>query len=263
MRDALHAILVPVAELFEKAAQLATVASRAAHLEQLEDSFNGEARLAFLWLQCFFSSEPELDWCYVRGCPACMVEHSLDSEFNARLLYTACLLSDVHYPFTIDGPTLPSFAFYMDSLRGAFSDDAVYGADFFDRLQPKAAATRNAIEDLIKQCVDLETLLLSCPATPGVGSADSSANSSPVLAPVGTDPTASKAKLKSRRGRDKVRGLPPPIEEDQRMDEMVKRCWLQLQPDLVDSVTDVSTRALDTVIKTMPRVKINEISPDD
>src|SRR5438105_3343953 len=80
-RDILHALLVPVVELFDKTTSLALTATHASKIEQLEYCFTGAARTAFVWLQCFLSSAKERDWCYTKGCPACVVQHSLDSEF--------------------------------------------------------------------------------------------------------------------------------------------------------------------------------------
>lgn len=85
-----------------------------------------------------------------------MVRQSLESESSIRLLFAACLLSDVHYPFTLEGPTLPSFRFFLDYLEEALAEDPRVGKDIFELTQPKAEATRNGIEELIHQCLELE-----------------------------------------------------------------------------------------------------------
>jgi hypothetical protein len=262
VRDVLHALLVPIVELFDKAATLAATATHASKLEDLEYAFNGQARSAFLWLQCFLSSDKEREWCYTRGCPACVVEHSLDSEFSVRLLFSACLLSDVHYPFTLDGPTLPSFMFFLDSLERALAEDPLYGTNFFELTQPKAVATRNGIEELIHQCIELDAVLgqRSSPSAPS--SAASSAHASPVLRPLGANPSSGRAALKVKRGKMARRQMTLQIEEEKWMDEMLKRCWDQLQPAQQAGLMPVPTQSLDAVLKAEPSVAVKEVGPD-
>lgn len=262
VRDVLHALLVPIVELFDKAATLAATATHASKLEDLEYAFSGQARSAFLWLQCFLSSEKEREWCYTRGCPACVVEHSLDSEFSVRLLFSACLLSDVHYPFTLDGPTLPSFIFFLDSLERALAEDPLYGTNFFELTQPKAVATRNGIEDLIHQCIELDAAL-SQPSSPSApSSAASSAHASPVLGPLGTNSSSGRAAMKVKRSKMARRQMTLQIEEEKWMDEMLKRCWDQLQPAQQAGLMPVPAQSLDAVLKAKPSVVVKEVGPD-
>lgn len=91
-RDLLHALVMPVLELFNRASALAEAALCTHKSEDLELAFAGEARGAFLCLQCFVDEEE--DWCRTRGCPgtscilfflnAILTEHSMhhicDSE---------------------------------------------------------------------------------------------------------------------------------------------------------------------------------------
>ena len=253
---------MPVVELFDKAVALAATVTHPCKVEDLEYAFTGQARSAFLWLQCFLSSEKEREWCYTRGCPACVVEHSLDSEFSVRLLFTACLLSDVHYPFTLEGPTLPSFMFFLDSLQQALAKDQHYGAAFFDLSQPKAVVTRNGIEELIHQCVQLDGTL-SQPLTPSAPSPQtSSIQSSPVLAPLGANPSAGRAGLNVKRSKMARRQLKLQIEEEQWMEEMLKRCWDQLQPEEQAGLMPVPAQTLDAVMKAQPSVAVSEVEPD-
>jgi hypothetical protein len=262
VRDVLHALLVPVVELFDKAANLAATATHASKLEDLEYAFNGQARSAFLWLQCFLSSEREREWCYTRGCPACVVEHSLDSEFSVRLLFAACLLSDVHYPFTLDGPTLPSFMFFLDSLERALVEDPLYGSDFLELTQPKAVATRNGIEELIHQCMELDAIL-SQPSSPSEpSSVASSAQASPVLAPIGANPSAGRAGMKVKRSKLARRQMTLQLEEEQWMEEMLKRCWDQLQPAQQAGLMPVPAQSLDAVLKAEPSVAVEVVVSD-
>lgn len=66
-RDFLHALLLPITRLYQRASELARFALCATKPEDLELAFSGEARGAFLWLQCFLEEEP--DWCQAKGCP--------------------------------------------------------------------------------------------------------------------------------------------------------------------------------------------------
>ena len=259
-RDILHALLVPIVELYDKATSLALTATHASRIEQLEYCFTGAARSAFVWLQCFLASAKERDWCYTKGCPACVVEHSLDSEFSIRLLFAACLLSDVHYPFTLEGPTLPSFRFFLDELETALEKDELYGAEFFERMQPKAIATRNGIEELIYQCIELDHQL-SQPSSPSEGGMTpaTSVPPSPVLGAAGGKG------MKVKRSKLAKRQMKLEVEEGQWMDEMLKRCWDQLQPEPHAGVVGVAApvRSLDAVLKEGTVVAAREVESDE
>lgn len=246
---------MPIVELFDKATSLALTATHASKIEQLEYCFTGAARSAFVWLQCFLSSSKERDWCFTKGCPACVADHSLDSEFSIRLLCAACLLSDVHYPFTLEGPTLPSFRFFLDELEGALERDELYGAEFFERMQPKALATRNGIEDLIYQSIELDSVL-SLPASPvDAASPTASVPPSPVLGAAGGKG------MKVKRSKLALRQMRLEVEEEAWMEEMLKRCWDQLQPDQKVGVMPV--RSLDAVLKEGAVVAEREVESDD
>lgn len=58
---------MPVLELFNRASALAEAALCTHKSEDLELAFAGDARGAFLCLQCFVDEEE--DWCRTRGCP--------------------------------------------------------------------------------------------------------------------------------------------------------------------------------------------------
>jgi hypothetical protein len=219
-RDILHALLVPVIELYDKAESTAAHFTRSANPADHEYAYTASARAAFLWLQCFL--DRERDWSYTRGCPGCVVSHTLDSEFTIRLLYASCLLSDVHYPFTLDGPTLPSFIFYLTSLRRALEVDELWGPGYFEGVAPKAAVTRNGIEELIHQCLELDAVL-SAPTTPASNEA-LSPSISPVLAPMGETPGMMRVK-RSKMARQQQRLK---VEEEKWVEEMM-RCMNSLQ----------------------------------
>ncbi|KAK4543180.1 hypothetical protein LTR36_005730 [Oleoguttula mirabilis] len=256
VRDVLHALLVPVVELFDKACTVASQATHASRLADLEYAFTGQARSAFVWLQCYLSAEKERNWCYTRGCPACVVDHSLDSEFSIRLLYAACLLSDVHYPFTIEGPTLPSFMFFLESLERALEQDPLWGEHFFETMQPKASATRNGIEELIHQCLELDARM-SQPSSPSnPSSPEASVNVSPVLAPLGATPMTKVKRSKMARRQMRLK-----VEEDQWMEEMLNKCCDQLASEPCS--ISVPAHSLDAVRKGEPTIAVSELSSSE
>lgn len=261
MRDVLHALLVPVVELFDKAVTLAVAAIGATTPEELEYAFTDQARNAFTWLHCFLSNDNEREWCYTRGCPACVAEHSLRSEFSIRMLCAACLLSDVHYPFTLEGPKLPSFRFFLDTLKNALTADPRYGCDYFESMQTKAIALRNGIEDLIHQCVELEDEL-STPSSPsdsvsGMDSAISSTQSSPVLGPLGAKPPSEGSGMRLRRGRGRSRQMSLQVEEDSWIEEMLKRCCDQWPP--TELREGAPSQALDEMLRKEPTVAVSQV----
>lgn len=257
IRDVLHALLVPVVELFDKACGVAAAATNATKLEDLEYAFTGASRGAFVWLQCFLSSEKERDWCFTRGCPACVVGHTLNSEFSIRLIYAACLLSDVHYPFTMDGPTLPSFTFFLDSLERAISEDEIFGEDFFERMQPKAWATRDGVDELIQQCLELD-LVLSQPSSPDASTPSSPASVSPALGPIGGTPG-----MKIKRSKMARRQMKLQREEEAWMEEMLRTSSERLRNEVrVTERTASSVDSLAAVLKDVPAVSIDEIDPE-
>ncbi|PPJ58133.1 hypothetical protein CBER1_02604 [Cercospora berteroae] len=247
IRDILHALLVPIVELFDRACGVASAATHATKLEDLEYAFTGQSRSAFVWIQCFLSAEKERDWCYTRGCPACVVEHSLDSEFTIRLLYAACLLSDVHYPFTIEGPTLPSFMFFLESVQRAVEEDVLFGEGFLERMQPKANVTRDGIEELIHQCLELD-VVLSQPSSPDGATPASSAPASPVVGPCGTPG------IKIKRSRMARKQMSLQLEEAEWVECMMKQVWDTLQP-----VVDAGSLDAVAVLKPGPTVTVNEV----
>ena len=248
-------------ELFEKAVALAASATNAYKAEDLKYAFTGQARSAFIWLQSFLSSEKERAWCYTKGCPACVVDHSLDSMFSIGLLYAACLLSDVHYPFTIEGPTLPSFMFFLDSLERALIADLLWDSALFELTHPKAITTRNGVEELIQQCLELDAILSrsSSPCSTPV----SSASSSPLMSPSRASPSAGRANLKVKRSKMARQQMKLQIEGNQLMEKMLKNCWDQLQPAVQGGLmTPVPAQELDTALKREPVVAVKEVDDE-
>ncbi|PVH97243.1 hypothetical protein DM02DRAFT_658438 [Periconia macrospinosa] len=90
-RDMLHALNMPLAALFQRASTLASAALCSQSASDLELAFSGDARGAFLWLQCFLAEEDA--WVRTAGCPACVVSDTLSTESHIRLTIAAALLS--------------------------------------------------------------------------------------------------------------------------------------------------------------------------
>lgn len=67
--------------MYTQACRLASAALCTQKYEELELAFRGDARSAFIWLQCFIHEEE--DWCYTRGCPGTL---SILVSVNAHLL---------------------------------------------------------------------------------------------------------------------------------------------------------------------------------
>lgn len=179
------------------------------------------------------------------------------------MLYASCLLSDVHYPFTLEGPKLPSFRFFLETLERALAADRRYSPEFLERMEPKAIATRNGIEDLIHQCVELEAAL-SQPSSPSdsdsdIESAATSANSSPVLGPMGSRPPSEGSAVKLKRGRAGTRQASLQMEEEQWIEEMMKRCSIQLPPAEQHQSKTTLLPTLSTVPKDKPTVTVTQI----
>ena len=78
--------------------------------------------------------------------------------------------------------------FFLDSLQLALEKDPLYGSTFLDKVQPKAIATRNGIEELIHQCIELDVAITQASTPSNTSSPLSSAPGSPNLAPMGSYP---------------------------------------------------------------------------
>ncbi|PSN71935.1 hypothetical protein BS50DRAFT_544192 [Corynespora cassiicola Philippines] len=168
-RDLLHALVMPVVELFRRASALAEAALCTHKSEDLELAFSGEARDAFLFLQCFLGEEQ--DWCRTRGCPACVTTETLSTESHIRLTIAASLLSTASVaspnsetPSTPTGATLPPLPHILPALREALSADPFWGPDHWSYLFSRATQLSAGIQALINECVNLESLVSSPPA---------------------------------------------------------------------------------------------------
>ncbi|KAI9767840.1 MAG: hypothetical protein M1835_006987 [Candelina submexicana] len=165
-RDITHALILPILQIFRRASALAVTLLGTRTTADLEIAFRGDARGAFSWLQCFVAEEE--DWCITKGCPACIVHYVLQSEPTVRLVLVAARLSQhlgqVSHP---NSPCLPTFTFWLGSLRTALTNDPFWGPDHFDDIEPRARYLEDGIQDLIAQCCTLESILQTNPETKG------------------------------------------------------------------------------------------------
>lgn len=166
-RDILHALIMPVVALFNRASSLAEAALCTTKSEDLELAFSGEARGAFLCLQCFITEESE--WCRTRGCPACVVTATLSTDSHIRITAAASLLStaSVASPTNQEGQvrndrTLPPLPHILPALQQAVTADPFWeGADIWSYIFSRATQLSAGIQALISECIDLESLVSS------------------------------------------------------------------------------------------------------
>lgn len=78
-RDILHALIMPIVTLFRRASALAEAALCTDRRADLELAFAGEARGAFVCLQCFLTEENE--WSQSVGCPGM---YTIGNETEAK-----------------------------------------------------------------------------------------------------------------------------------------------------------------------------------
>lgn len=225
-RDILHALLVPIVELFNEAVTAAEQSTSASRTEDLEYAFHGSARFAFVWLQSFLDRERK--WCLTHGCPACVVEHALDSEFSIQLLFAASLLSDLDCSSAHTTPSLPSFGFFAESLKAALVDDDLWSGDYIERVMVKARQLKEGIEMLIEQNAALHTLL----------SMSDSSEDEPDI------PAFSKAALAARSDLPRTRVRRGRIAQRQLAVEVEEACWREWNCSMAAFVPVAETRAI-------------------
>lgn len=161
----LHALIMPVVALFSRASALASAALCDPRPEDLELAFAGEARGAFLCLQCFIADES--DWCCTRGCPACVVTETLSTDSHIRLTIAASLLSTASGSGSGGASeggdaarTLPPLPHMLPALRDAVVQDPFWdGPDMWSYLVSRATQLSTGVQALMVDCVDLESLV--------------------------------------------------------------------------------------------------------
>ncbi|KAF2748292.1 hypothetical protein M011DRAFT_466697 [Sporormia fimetaria CBS 119925] len=180
-RDILHALAMPVVELYKRASALARAALCTNASEDLELAFAGDARGAFLWLQCFLGEEWE--WVQTKGCPACVTLATMSTESHIRFVIAASYLSSSpSYRGTTASPTararskeddhglqqdadtsleLPPIPQILPALREALGRDEFWGSGHWSYLVERATLLSTGIEALVVSCFDLEALVAS------------------------------------------------------------------------------------------------------
>ncbi|KAF2458702.1 hypothetical protein BDY21DRAFT_341075 [Lineolata rhizophorae] len=228
-RDILHALLMPIRQLYERSCTLASAALCSGKAEDLELAYRGDARSAFVWLQCFLESDEEDEWCRSAGCAACNVLHALSTESAIRLTMAAIRVAAEHQQKARGGPAFPSFEFLEPALRDALAADPFWGRSTFDNIAPKAPVLAQGISALMDQCAELE-VLVSSPA-PSPAPAPPSKKRPPPFAPedqqsavilIGTD-HKSGAKIRPSRLAKRQQRLQQ--EEVALIQRALAQCW--------------------------------------
>lgn len=174
---------MPIVQLFNRASEIASAALCSQRPEDLELAFSGEARSAFLWMQCFLHDEEE--WCRSLACPgtiiprltcctpltlstACIVTQTLSTESTIRMTMTATLLSKADYDVASPNTqaALPSFAFFLPSLKHATTSDPFWGPEYTSFLLQRAEKLESGLQTLIAQLGELEALVTSPTTSP-------------------------------------------------------------------------------------------------
>jgi hypothetical protein len=148
--------------------------------------------------------------------------------------------------------------FFLESLQLALTQDPLYGPDFLEMAQPKAISTRNGIEELIHQCIELDVVVSQAASPSNLSSPLSSAPASPSLAPLGAIPSSG---LKVKRSKIARRQMRLQIEEEQWIEEMMNRTWDQLQPAVQKELRSLSAQSLDAVLKADSSITVRELEP--
>ena len=153
---------MPIVELFDRATWTAEHIAQDRQMDgDIAHVYHEDAHGAFDWLRSLLREERK--WCLVQDCPSCVVDHALGPDFPVRLLYAACLLSDIHYPFTLEGPTLPSFIFFLECLRSARRGEESQDPAEMEAVNHDAIQLLNGIEELLRQSLTLEASLGTSP----------------------------------------------------------------------------------------------------
>ncbi|MCJ1456687.1 hypothetical protein MMC28_007050 [Mycoblastus sanguinarius] len=235
-RDITYALILPVLEIYRHAAQLARSMLGDRNIFDLELVFRGDARGAFAWLQCFITEEEE--WCSTRGCPACVVSYVLQAEPTIRIVLTACRLAQSLRRANENADIFPVFDFWLSSLRTALDEDEFWQPNFWKDSEQKVANLENGIQQMVRQCINLENVRRS-------GNGLCRSRHETVMAPtVGV--SAEPAKL----GTYKLDGTRMVFisEESCWMQRIVLGCWTTLLAD----AANVGRSAHDVNVKAMP-----------
>ena len=142
--------------------------------------------------------------------------------------------------------------FFLDSLQLALEQDELYGPDYFDLMTPKAQTSRNGVEELIRQSLELDTML-SAPSSTASSEAGS-VPASPVLAPSGV-----KTGMKVKRSKMARRQMKMKLEEEQWRESMFENCGDKSEPAAEGRLLPMPIQRLDAAVKAVPIVAISEL----
>lgn len=221
-RDITHALVLPILEIFRHASDVAKSMLGTHNIFDLELVFRGEARGAFSWLQCFIAEEE--DWCRTMGCPACVVSKVLEAEPTIRIILVACKLSEsLRQPHS--NANLPVLHFWLASLRNALNEDPFWGPDFRNHLESRAEILEKGIQNLVKQCLELEELMKREPNT----------SNAAAVTPVKVHRYAPTKPTKLRISRLAERQIALAKEEDFWMQQIIVGCWTTLLVDAAET----------------------------
>lgn len=218
---------MPVVELYREASALASAALCSQLPEELEVAFKGEARFAFLWLQCFVSEEE--DWCHTRGCPACTTLQTLATELTIRGTIAAALLSSKEESSSTntastcdsdsDSPSLPDFTIILPALEQAMDNDTFWGPGNYPEILSRSKLLVSGIQELMSQCQVLEALVTSAPPSPG-GLGLRRGHTIDTISP-----RDSSTQIKLKRGRVAKRQAKLKDEQEAMIMRMTLQCW--------------------------------------
>ncbi|KAL8828017.1 MAG: hypothetical protein Q9191_002834 [Dirinaria sp. TL-2023a] len=221
-RDITHALVLPILEIFRHASDVAKSMLGNRNIYDLELVFRGEARGAFSWLQCFIAEEE--DWCRTKGCPACVVSKVLEAEPTIRIVLVACRLSEsLRQPH--NNANLPVLHFWLASLRNALNEDPFWGPDFRSHLESRAEILETGIQNLAKQCLELEELLKR----------ESNTSNAAAVALVKAQRYAPTKPTKLRISRLAERQIALAKEENSWMQKIIVGCWTTLLADAAEA----------------------------
>ncbi|KAB2578691.1 hypothetical protein BFW01_g9627 [Lasiodiplodia theobromae] len=233
-RDILHALIMPVVQLFHRASRLAEAALCSSKAEDLEMAFTGDARSGFLWLQCFLADEE--DWCQSIGCPACIVTSTLSTEQHLRITFTALNLAEESSYASGPSQSLPSLPFFADALRYAIDTDPFWesypgASSTFEASAQKLTAHIHALMD---QCGEIEALVSDYDATPTDSQTSSQLvkfqqRAQPVRAPSGFLRIGAESKCPAVKPSRMARRQQRMRQEEQMLlQQLVAQCWGQV-----------------------------------
>jgi hypothetical protein len=222
---------MPVFILFTRASTLASAALVTQRASDLELAFAGEARSAFIGLQCFITEEQ--DWCRTKGCPACVVTATLSTDSHIRLTIAASLLStaSVATPTREEPPedvdrTLPPLPYILPALQHAVINDPFWeGADIWSYILSRASQLSAGIQALILECVNLESLVSSPTTTTSERPGSKRLLTHPTVPFVTSGQAVEEKGVKLRKSKLAKRQLRLRDEEVELMRRVAMQCW--------------------------------------